>query len=369
MIALLGQSLSVAPALPALTPAVQEVIPFSPEGLLRYLEEFYALGVPDINRTALRTEQYRQVVQLHLEQSSSLPFYAASFTADQPATAAELLSRRDELLAAGYRLNGPPPPDCPDRIIVLHQLEEILLTEEYNLQLLPGVADRLNLLLAALEEDRHPRMEILLNEPRSLLSVGTQRLLSALEKIGDKVLPLPAPKLPSGKTDLERWQCYLLGQMTTEQLSLAGDGSLLLLRAERDTHLAAYLARMLRDNPSWRPGLLLPLRNHTLDNALLAEGLPSLGVPATSLARPSLQVLKLITAFLWKPIEIERVMEFVSLVTKPLHWRLGQRIAEYLSDTPGMFGPKWNSMLNRFFSEMEDERKWPQSRLDATRHE
>ena len=389
----------------------------TPAGLLAYLEGFYALGTPAINRAALRNEQYRQLLTAHLVEieasAETPPFYAASFTADQPATAADLLSRRDELLAAGYSLREDAGSDVPFRIAVLHQIEALLHDDRYDFRLLPGEADRLLLLLAALPEDRHPRLTILLNEPRHLLSPGYRRLLTALEKLGDTVGQLPEPAYPTENTDLAAWQKILLtatpptspsfvtpastsatsptASLTTgaglgeraphlktpssaarpdtevPSPELTADGSLIILRAERETHIAAYLARLVRDNTDWHPGLLLTVRNQTLDNALLAEGLPSLGVPSTSLARPSLQVLKLITTFLWDPIEIGRVMEFVSLVNKPLHWRLAQRIAVFLADTPGMFGPRWFAMLEGFFREMEEERRWPKSRLDATR--
>jgi hypothetical protein len=354
----------------------------SPTGLLRYLEGFYALGAPTINREALRTEQYRQLINAHQEASDRVPFYQASFKADQGATAAELLSRRDELLAAGYFLSTAPVKETPERITVLHELEALLHDDRYDFQLLPGTTDRLILLLAALSEKRHPKLSILVNEPRHLLPPGLRRLLMNLENGGDSVSQLPEPEAPSVNSDLGRWQRKLSGLKTptTAQPSLfdtistgdspvelAGDGSLILLKAERETHLAAYLARLLRDNKKWRPGILLSLRTQTLDNALLAEGLPSLGIPSASLARPSLQVLKLVTTFLWDPIEIERVMEFVSLVTKPLHWRLGQRIAEFLADTPGLFGPRWYGVLNGFFIEMEEKRGWSKAKLDETR--
>lgn len=354
----------------------------SPAGLLRYLEGFYALGAPAINREALRIEQYRQLIIAHLEESDRAPFYQASFKADQGATAAELLSRRDELLAAGYLLSAPSVSAAPERITVLHELEALMHDDRYDFQLLPGTTDRLILLLAALAEKRHPKLTILVNEPRHLLPPGYRRLLTSLEDSGDTVTQLPEPQAPAADNDLGRWQRKLSGlkHPKTSQPSLfdsvtadhqpetlTGDGSLILLRAERETHLAAYLARLLRDNPKWRPGILLAQRTQTLDNALLTEGLPSLGIPSASLARPSLQILKLITAFLWDPIEVERIMEFVSLVTKPLHWRLGQRIAEFLAGTPGLFGPRWFQMLEGYFTEMEEERGWSKTRLDATR--
>lgn len=378
MTILLGQTLSDPQTLPAAPPNTADRAYMNPSGLLRYLEGFYALGAPAINRQALRNEQYRQLLSVHLAmievEVGSPPFYKASFEADQTATAEELLSRRDELIDAGYPIHQEPEAGTPTRITVLHELEALLHDDRYEFRLLPGLADRLRLLLSVLPEDRHPRLRIHLNEPRHLFQPGIRRLLEALEAMGDHLSPLPDPAPPITDNDLGRWQKILRAAASSstteknkEETPLRGDGSLIILKARRETHIAAYLARLLRNNPEWKPGVLLPLRNQTLDNALLSEGLPSLGVPSTSLARPSLQVLKLVTTFLWKPMEIDRVMEFVSLVTKPLDWRLANRIAVFLADTPGLFGPRWFKMLEGFFREMEEERGWPKARVDAAR--
>jgi len=342
----------------------------SPGGLLSYLETYYSLGTPAVNRTALRTEQYRQVLVQHLEAVDQQPFYLAAFRADEFATAEELLSRRDELLDAGYPLSAEAAEETPSRIRALHELEALLLADDNELDLFAGPADRLNLLLSCLSEDRHHRLTICLNEPRHLFPPGLRRLLNALEGLGDEIRQLPAPEAVMKANDLGRWQQKLVGasegapkslelfqapmpEKGVKEKDLTGDGSLIILRAQRETHLAAYLARLLRDAPDWRPGALLTIRNQTLDNALITEGLPSLGVPSTSLARPSLQVLKLVTAFLWEPLEVDRIMEFVSLVTKPLDWRLAQRMAVHLANTPGMFGPGWVAMVEGFFRELE----------------
>ena len=335
-------------------------------GLLRFLETFYALGAPAVNRSALRTEQYRQVIADHLS-CHPKAFYAAAFKADQYATAEELLSRRDELLDGGWPVNQEPAAEVPERLRVTLELERLLLSDTNDYSLLAGESDRLRELLAALEEDRHPRLHIYLNEPRNLLPPPTRRLLERLEPLGDTIEQLPEPERSDGDSDLNRWQRALRGEKPTGKRLLRGDGSLVLLRAARETHLAAYIARTLRSNPDWRPAALLTLRNQTLDNAIVTEGLPSMGVPSNSLARPSLQVLKLITAFLWEPVEVERIMEFVSLVTKPLHWRLASRIAVFLADTPGMFGPRWVGMIEGFFDDMREKRNWPQEKLRRAR--
>ena len=340
-------------------------------GLLRYLESFYALSHNPANRDVLRIEQYRQLLQRHLEAAEDdQPFYAAAFRADSIATAEELLGRRDELLENGYSLVAAATETVPHRIAVLHELEHLTLDAGNGLDLLPGLADRLNALLAAVRERRHPDLHLTVHEPERLWPGGTRRLLAALAEAGDRIDRAAEPRLAGvPANDLQRWQQRVTGgEGKVAPESLAADGSLVILRAERETHLAAYLARTVRDNPAWRPGVLMTVRNQTLDNALIMEGLPSMGIPSTSLARPSLQVLKLVTAFLWDPIEVERVMEFVSLVHKPLDRELGQRLANHLADTPGFFGSRWLYTVERFFEEMQ-ERQVATSRLRRAREQ
>ncbi|MGB3801612.1 MAG: hypothetical protein WA952_17480 [Lewinella sp.] len=342
-------------------------------GLVQHLEKFYALSRSPANREALRIEQFRQVLQQHLEDGDrSEPFYAAAFKADRIATAEELLSRRDELLEYGYQLHRPVTADVPERIAVLHELEAMLLEPERDLPLLPGLADRLNRLLAALQSPNHPTHRIVVHEPEELLPGCVRRLLRALQQAGDDIEYRSELRQADGDLDLHRWQQRLRkgldGESDAKPLELRGDGSLVLLRAERETHLAAYLARTVHENPNWCPGVLMTVRNQTLDNALTMEGLPSMGIPSTSLARPSLQVLKLVTAFLWEPVEVERIMEFVSLVNKPLERRLGQRLAVHLADTPGLFGNRWTFTVEEAFREME-QRRYPASRVRRAREQ
>lgn len=52
------------------------------------------------------------------------------------------------------------------------------------------------------------------------------------------------------------------------------------------------------------------------------------------LARPSLQILKLIPAFLWNPADPFKILEFASLAVKPLEDELSRRIAEQVAENP-----------------------------------
>ena len=92
-----------------------------------------------------------------------------------------------------------------------------------------------------------------------------------------------------------------------------------LLRAPRDSHAVTFFAELLRQNPTLLPLILLPDMNLLLEQNLLQEGQPAMGVLSASLARPSLQVLKLAPAFLWEPVDVFKFMEFVTLPVKPLH--------------------------------------------------
>ena len=313
---------------------------FGPRRLLQYLEQQLGLSVPEEDVEHLRIEQYRQALKQYLEKHPQ-SFYAASFTADDLGTATALLQRRDELLMAGWDFSITKATSS--RLSVLAEIEA-------TVRLFPGQADRLAAILQ--QAPRIPQFVEALHlcDEEQLYPVVWQRLFHALRQVGlfiEKVAPIVGA---NNNTDLGRWQAFLSGK-STEQPKLEGDGSLLVVRAFRDTHLAAYLAQLLRLNEDYRPAVLLPKANRTFDNAITLEGLPSLGVPAASLARPSLQVLKLAPAFLWEPLDLYKIMEFVSLAVVPLEEGLARRIATFLAETPGLFSGRWHGMIRTYFEE------------------
>ena len=69
--------------------------------MLHLLESYLGLSGHPNNIDYLRIEQYRQALKALLEKQPDA-FFAASYEADQFATATELLDRRDELLLAGW---------------------------------------------------------------------------------------------------------------------------------------------------------------------------------------------------------------------------------------------------------------------------
>ncbi len=342
-----------------------------PQGLLILFETWYGLGGHPNDIDYLRVEQYRQALLWHLAQATEPPFYKKSFEADPFTTAAEMLSRRDEMLLAGwyFETTGSTPP----RLATIAAIEACFhLEQEDSLQLAFGFADRFHAVLLALDEQgKTPLAEAWINEPLGLLPRHFQRFFEKLgQKTGIEVRQLPLPGLPKdATTDLQKFQQRLNGGQTAfGKSTLQNDGSLLLLRARRSSEAAAWLAQLVRINQeigNWKleiespqisqfpiSNFLISERSHTLDMALVQEGQPSLGLQSSSLARPTLQILKLVTAFLWEPVNPYHILEFVSLSVKPLADELASLIANQVAAMPGIQGEGWYSMVNRYFDEL-----------------
>lgn len=317
-----------------------------PIGLLRLLEAQLGLSCPPDNNEYLRIEQYRQALRNYLDGGANAFFYR-SFEADQFATATTLLQFRDELLLAGWDFDAS---DGPARLVDLARIEQGIQQGEADFSL--GFADRFHLVLQALEQRKVDINHCHVHEPSALLPQHLRRLFRLFQDKGIRVSAIPAPTI-QGQTDLARLQAALAGQLTGTA-PLQADGSLLILRAKFKSDLATYFAQLLRSNPSFRPSCLVPEKSTLLDHAVALEGMPSLGVLSASLARPTLQVLKLVTTFLWEPIDPYKIMEFVSLAAKPLEAELAHRIAQQMAQAPGLGSDGWNAMTARYFAELKE---------------
>ncbi len=317
-----------------------------PQQLLLLLESHLGLSGHPPDNEYLRIEQYRQALSAHLRDESDA-FFRASFEADQFATAANLLNRRDELLLAGWQLL--PEDGQPERLRCLCDVESRFTGTDHTLA--PGYADRFIMVLQHLPTRRQPIQYLWLNEPMHLLPTHWQKLVQCLQHLGVRVQALPHEPA-SENCDLADFQ-QIIQNPSAQKRVLRGDGSLLVIRGKRDLDLAAFVATLLRRNPNFRPLCLITDKNRSLDEPLVQEGLPALGIPSASLARPTLQVLKLAPAFLWQPLDPFKVMEFVSLAIKPLEDELANNIAMQIAQTPGINSDSWYAMLARYFEELD----------------
>ncbi len=330
------------------------------QGLLQFLELHLGLSGHPNDNEYLRIEQYRQALIQHLALKPTA-FYHASFEADQLATAATLLSQRDELLLSSwdFDINN----ETPTRLVSIAEIEQLLNTpaaikQEQGLHLDHGFAERFVEVLKQIDLRTHPIGTIYLNEPYEILPDYFQRLFDKLKSQGVIFYQL-ATDAPSSDSDLDLFKKMLLVEETgkREKIKLKNDGSLIIIKAKRETEAAVYLAKLFQQNEQFRPTCLIPEKNRALDNAFIQEGLPSLGILSASLARPSLQILKLVTVFLWEPIDPFKIMEFVSLSVKPLENELATIIANQMAQTPGLNSDGWFIAINRYFDDLKEQAK------------
>ncbi len=331
-----------------------------PQLLLDRLETFLGYAYPQRQNEYLRIEQYRQALHHHLQSASELPFYYRSFQADAFATAAELLDRRDELLLNGWDFRVDP--EMPVRLLTLASVEDCIRNSS-GLSISPGFAERWCTILRELPKGHQPIQSVLCTDPIDVFPPHIRRFFELMHEQGIPVAEANQHQI-TGDSDLAHFQQSLI--TGTPRRTPAGDGSLLVLRAKRDTDIALTWAATLRKNPDYNPYHLIPDKSRILDNAMVAEGLPSLGIPSNSLARPSLQILKLAPVFLWEPLDPYQLMEFVSLSLKPLHDDLAQRIAILIADQPGTQSDRWRGMLAAFRKDLEDR---PQTEQEAILHQ
>lgn len=312
-----------------------------PVRLLHWLEKQLGLDGREEQTDYLRIELYRQALQQFAAQASDPPFYAASLEADRFATAQGLLALRDSLRTAGwdFAYSG----DAPTRLRELAGVEILFrgkAAAPENVFLSAGFADRLEDVCRRLEQEPVFVGEITLHEPEASMPIALRRPVAIWRRLGVPIHSKEPVVSADPDTDLGRLQQKLLGDVS-EKRPARCDGSLIVLKTRRDSDAAPLLAGMLAQNPSWRPLLLMPELNRTLEQALILQNMPPEGVLSASLARPSLQVLKLAPVFLWEPLDVFKIMEFVTLAVKPLDDGLALAIARVMADRPGLFSDRW----------------------------
>lgn len=303
----------------------------------------------------IRTEIYRQALARFLRLYPTA-FFAAAFDADQLATAEALLARRDELLLAGYNFDART---APERLATIADIEHTL-TDDFALP--KGYADRFETVLQKivtqqpfLSHLKSAISQILLNEPLDILPPQYQRIFAALSAQGIDIQQVELPKIQENNvSDLGVFKKFICSEQKPETDNpFQNDGSLLLIEADNDALSAAFLAKVFEKNPKFKPHFLIADNARSLDAAFIQNGIPAFGVLSQSFGRPTLQLLKLVTTFIWRPLDPHKVLEFVTLQTKPLADDLATVIATLIAQRPGTNGEQWYYEVNNYFEKLE----------------
>ena len=272
-----------------------------------------------------------------LATSSVHDWFRSSFAADPWGTAAELLSVRDELLAA--RVAHGPVASADHQPLPGPRLQTLTaLTDNPDIPG-DGMPDRVMDLLDELRSAEFRSLKpfagyrIVVDEPRALLPPVWHTLLDAVLAAGGEV--------------------EYRGEMAMDTLG-AGAGELPALTVVTASdewhaaeHLAAVLSRLAEDDPAAARNLALvvPGDASALDWTLTRWGLPTTGRGGTSAARWGLQILPAFLATVWRPADPQAIAAFLSLAAGMVPAVVSRELIHALSEHPGTGGPKWTAAL------------------------
>ncbi|MCA1812601.1 MAG: PD-(D/E)XK nuclease family protein [Halobacteriales archaeon] len=152
------------------------------------------------------------------------------------------------------------------------------------------------------------------------------------------IQPAP-PAMPAAaqRSALRAAQGLLLG----EPAAVAGvDASLRVASARSRVAACQALAAMLAANPAALPGSAIVCEDEDtallLDGALSRLGVPTTGAERRSAALPPLQVLPLVLALCWEPVDPAILQQFFTLPETPFPREAAWPLARALSEQPGL---------------------------------
>jgi hypothetical protein len=307
-----------------------------PLGLLQILETRLGLKAKTAT-TPRRVVQFRALLEQFAAERPT--FYAESFKKDPYAVAETLLRWRDELIESGW--NGQSSVQDTARLRDMAALEAQAATK-----LSAGTADRLHSILQELECRSAKIQSLTVRDSKAHFSKLWQ---DVCDKLGAQYEPDPLlTTTVSSDSDLGRIQRFLLKSDDKEVVQLNGDQTILCLTAFSEATLASGVAQMLgsfRHKQGAAVTLLADGQAGALEQALMSQGEPTVGLQPSSTARPIPQVLLLALRLYWTPVDPRALLEFLTHPACPVGGPLRRRLAEAVAESPGIGGPQWQAAI------------------------
>ncbi|QCP80914.1 hypothetical protein D0C27_03010 [Alcaligenes faecalis] len=298
-------------------------------GFLSLLETYLGLSAPEASK-AKRVAVYSGLLRKHDNDSR---FYSESLKADSIGTAARLLAWRDEWRLGGW--DGNAKPMHPVR------LQELAAIEKAALEVLPhGEAERLHLVVQALRKSSSgPIKSVTLVDMPEDFPLLWQNVLDCLPNVK---LRLPEPQGEGQLRELQDRALTALAGGAASSLAAPTDGSVLFVHSLTATTAENWL----RAQHSYVPGDRLILAENTgdsLDVSLVAAGGVNCGFERPSPLRPALQALPLAVEMCWDPLDINRLLDFLTHPVGPFSRRARSTLARALAKQPGIGGEAWTA--------------------------
>lgn len=258
-----------------------------------------------------------------------------SFEADRWSTAAAVLRLRDELVEAGWSagrcsiassrfaalnaleaLDEPPlPPGRPDRLHAVH-------AELAGFGALGGDGAPADDVSTVLDIER-----ITVIDREDVVAPAWRALFDRLARLGVAVEFEPVGRGPDVAADV------------VYELLCAAD------EWEAAETVATWLGAAGQENAAVT--ILCESDSAVLDSALRSRGLPVIGRATASPWHEALQLLPLLFANVWKPVDVKRLAELLSFEYCPIPRWAASRLLDALAAEPGVGGRAWDKALDR----------------------
>ena len=299
-------------------------------GLLGLLEMYLGLSRPEVSQ-ARRVTSYLGHLRRHADRPR---FYSRSLEADSVGTSARLLAWRDEWRLAGW--DGSTPADGPRR------LQEMALVEQSAFgDIPPGEAERLTEVLTSLATERTPIQTVLLVDPLESFPAVWRRVLALLPNVTQWQ---PEPQGAGQLRQLQERAVQALQDGQLEALaSPIADGSVVLVQASTRETAEHWLSATCRESGADRL-LVCESEGDSLDATMRATGCAASGFQNSSELRPALQAVGLALEMCWKPVDIGRLVEFLSHPIGPFSRSVRASLARAVADQPGIGGEAWEKV-------------------------
>jgi len=312
-------------------------------GLLGILEREFGLSgkLPNQNQ---RIRLYREAL---FTTDSETRFFHNSFRANPSRTTREILKWRDELITGGIDFESVS--EFPPRIADIRDAEKIFAKGDFFSY--AGVADRWRraCLKAARKEPMHD-LRINICIPEELLDPVEMKLISLLKDHPSVEISCYKPDMPGEEdmSDILRIKGMLHSKEIAET-SLANDGSIRVINGADNIELGYFLRKYLKGKKEKAGTVIIAKTNAGILARILSEdGLPSGAISGQPSEDPVLQILKLIPACIWKPINVRSFIELMMLRRTPFNHWLAASLAEVVTNKPGRMSDDWIEAKNKW---------------------
>jgi len=307
-------------------------------GFLSLLETYLGLAQPEV-AAAQQVTLYLGQLQQH---DHGNRFYSASLRTDSVGTAARLLAWREEWLLGGWQ--GDAQAGQPAR------LQDLAAVEATAAAVLPpGEATRLARVEQVLKATGPgPITGVTLVDPLDEFPLLWRRVLACLPAVR---VQLPMPQGSGALRALqEKALRVMAGQEPPSELPPATDGSVQLVRALTATTAERWLSAHTAAQSADRL-VLAEERGDSLDASLRVSGGVNCGFEEPSALRPALQALGLALEMCWAPLDIHRLLDFLSHPVGPFSRRARARLAAAVAEQPGIGGSAWQAVKTQLGAE------------------